>query len=89
MNCCTCQNIIEQERLEALPTTKVCSCCAHRGLMQPAKVYGAMIYDHKTAGRIQLLSGEEFADHRRYNPYGRYTGRGSGVHRVSRSTSHI
>jgi hypothetical protein len=31
---------------------------------------------------MQVLSPDQFADHRKYNPYGRNTGRGSGVHRV-------
>jgi len=86
MNCVFCTNLIETERLEVLPTTKVCSCCARNGVGQKAKPKGVMIYGHKTAGAIQILSPENFAEHRRYNPYGRYTGRGSGVHRVMSSS---
>ena len=45
-----------------------------------------MIFDHKTGGECQVMSGEDFADYRRLNPYGRYTGRGSGVHVKTRPT---
>jgi hypothetical protein len=36
---------------------------------------------------MQVVSPENFADYRKYNPYGRYTGRGSGIHRVTKTTS--
>lgn len=89
MICITCNNSIEDERIEALPTTRVCSACARKGAEQKPKPKGVMIYGHKTAGAIQILSPENFAEHRRYNPYGKYTGRGSGVHRMSKSTAHL
>ena len=82
MNCINCTLPIEQERLEAIPTTKVCVCCAKRGAGQAAKVRGVMVFDHKTGGSIQVINEETFKDWRKYNPYGRYTGRGSGVHRM-------
>jgi len=41
---------------------------------------------HRYLSIIQILSPENFAEHRRYNPYGRNTGRGSGVHRVMSSS---
>ena len=49
--------------------------------------FGRMIYGHKTGAEIQILSPEQFANHRKYDPYGRYTGRGSGLHRVTKTTS--
>lgn len=42
-----------------------------------------MVYGHKTAGDCQIVSEDNFKDYRRLNPYGKYTGRGSGVHVVS------
>ena len=87
MNCTSCNNKIEAERLEVLPDTIVCSCCAKKGHGQKPMPKGVMVFGHKTAGAIQILSEETFKDWKRYNPYGRYTGRGSGVHRMTRSTS--
>ena len=86
MNCALCTISIEAERLELLPDTKVCSCCARNGAGQKSRPKGVVIYGHKTAGAIQILSPENFAEHRRYNPYGRHTGRGSGVHRMMSSS---
>ena len=40
----------------------------------------------KTNGTIQIVSEENFKDFRRYAPYGKNTGRGSGVHRMTKST---
>jgi len=48
-----------------------------------------MCFDHKTGGTLQVVSPDNFSEYRRYNPYGRYTGRGSGIHRVSKASEHI
>lgn len=82
MNCVTCYSVIELERLDVLPHTQVCSACAQKGIMQKPKVKGNMCFDHKTGGTIQVLTPDEFRQHRKYNPYGKLTGRGSGVHRM-------
>jgi hypothetical protein len=42
-----------------------------------------MVFGHKTGGDCQIVSQENFADYRRLNPYGKLSGRGSGVHVVS------
>jgi hypothetical protein len=86
MICVTCQNVIESERLAILPDTKVCSCCAQKGIAQKPKSRGVMVFGHKTAGAIQILSQESHQQWKKYNPYGRYTGRGSGVHRMMSSS---
>lgn len=78
---------VEAERLEILPDTKVCSACARAGLNQKSKPRGVMVFGHKTAGAIQIISEEAHKDWKRYNPYGRYTGRGSGVHRMMGSSA--
>lgn len=88
MICKVCQNNIEATRLEALPETKVCISCARKGHNQTS-IKGIMCFDHKTGGTLQVVSPDNFSEYRRYNPYGRYTGRGSGVHRVSRASEHI
>ncbi len=80
---CICGKDIEPERLEYGLT--VCKTCAFAGRGQ-RRYKGAMIFDHKTGGECQVMSGEDFADFRRLNPYGRYTGRGSGVHVKTRPT---
>lgn len=88
MTCANCYSTIEQDRLDILPNTKVCASCANQYIkLKPRK--GIMIYGHKTAGEMQVVSIENFRDYRRLNPYGRHTGRGSGIHRVSKATEHI
>jgi hypothetical protein len=74
---CICSREIEPERLEF--GLSVCKQCAFAG-RSVEKYKGAMIFSHKTGGECQVMSGENFQDFRRLNPYGRYTGRGSGVH---------
>ncbi len=85
MNCIACNSAVEQVRLDLNMT--VCSACAYKGIAQPEPVKGVMVYGHKTAGEMQIVSAGQFADHRKYNPYGRMTGRGSGVHAVMNSSN--
>jgi hypothetical protein len=87
MNCLSCDYPIEFERLEVLPETKVCSCCAKQGMGQKSKPRGVMVFGHKTAGAIQIISEDAHKEWKKYNPYGRYTGRGSGVHRMMSSSA--
>ena len=87
MKCVNCTMPVEAERLEILPSTLVCSACARAGLNQKSKPRGVMVFGHKTAGAIQIISEEAHKDWKRYNPYGRYTGRGSGVHRMMGSSA--
>jgi hypothetical protein len=88
MTCANCSLFIEPERIKMLPNTKVCSTCAQQYIkLKPKK--GIMIYGHKTAGEMQVVSVENFRDYRRLNPYGRHTGRGSGIHRVSKATEYV
>lgn len=87
MECTGCPRDIEPERLEALPTTKICSRCARE--INVPRPHGILCFDGKTGGTLQVVSKENFADYRRNNPYGRNTGRGSGIHRVTRTTSSI
>ena len=86
MKCKCCNNPIEEGRYEL--GLDVCKVCAFRGVGQISRK-GIMIYSHKTAGEIQVVSKESFNDYRRYNPYGKNTGRGSGLHRVTKTTSSI
>lgn len=88
MNCANCGCSIESERIALIPNTRVCSACANQYIkLKPKK--GIMIYGHKTAGEMQVVSVENFRDYRRLNPYGRHTGRGSGIHRVTKATEYI
>jgi hypothetical protein len=48
--CNTCNNQIPASRLEILPDTKTCVKCS-----TTQKYIGAMIYDHKTAGRLEYV----------------------------------
>jgi hypothetical protein len=77
---CICGRSIEQERIQL--SLRVCKVCAHSGRGQSNRK-GIMIYGHKTAGECQIVSEDNFKDYRRLNPYGKYSGRGSGVHVVS------
>ena len=85
MDCTGCSGSIEPERVEIIPTTKVCSKCA-KAINTP-RPYGIVCFDGKTGGTLQVVSKENFVDYRRNNPYGRNTGRGSGIHRVTKTTS--
>lgn len=83
MKCIYCKDEMIQERADL--GYKSCVSCSLKRPQAARK--GVMIYGHKTAGTIQIMSEENFSDYRRLNPYGRYTGRGSGIHRVSKTTS--
>jgi hypothetical protein len=83
---CGCGSTVEQERVEIL-NSRICSSCANQTQKNWQKPKGVMIWGHKTAAEIQILSPDQFANHRKYNPYGRNTGRGSGLHRVTKTTS--
>lgn len=85
MNCKFCRDAIEEGRLSLGLTC--CFKCANKGFGQQPRYRGAIIYAHKTGGEIQIMSQEAFKDFRRLNPIGRHSGRGSGVHVVSKSTS--
>ncbi len=74
---CICGSSIEPERLAYGLT--ICKRCAFAGRDQP-KYKGMMIFNHKTGGDCQVMSPDDFADHRRLCPYGKNTGRSSGVH---------
>tara|TARA_R110000787_G_scaffold14600_2_gene44927 strand:- start:2755 stop:3009 length:255 start_codon:yes stop_codon:yes gene_type:complete len=82
---CNCGNKIEQGRLDI--GLIICLSCAKRA--EPSRRKGVMIWNHKTAPEIQIINTDQFNSYRKFNPYGRQTGRGSGLHRVSRSTSSI
>ena len=77
---CICGFRVELERIQL--GLRVCKRCAHNGHGQSIRK-GIMVYGHKTAGDCQIVSEDNFNDYRRLNPYGKYSGRGSGVHVVS------
>lgn len=76
MECIHCFNKVSEARVEA--GYNYCRLCAEH----VPKVRGAMVWSHKTGGELQVLSPDQFATHKKYNPYGKNTGRGSGLHRV-------
>ena len=82
INFCRCGVTIPNERIGLGYT--LCVSCAEKGFVKPK---GVMVWGHKTGAEIQILSQDQFNEHRRYNPYGRNTGRGSGLHRVTKTTS--
>ena len=84
---CQFGRIVESVREEFGLT--VCMTCAKNGVAQPEVMKGYQVFGHKTGDQICIVSKESFADMRRLNPYGKNTGRGSGVHVVSKATSHI
>jgi hypothetical protein len=51
--CARCKQTIGAERLEILPDTHTCVACS--GVQ---KYVGAMIFDHKTAGRLEFVRPE-------------------------------
>lgn len=51
--CARCKSMIPQSRLDILPDTQTCVGCS--GVQ---KYIGAMVYDHKTAGRLEFVRPE-------------------------------
>jgi hypothetical protein len=51
--CARCKSMIPQSRLDILPDTQTCVGCS--GVQ---KYVGAMVYDHKTAGRLEFVRPE-------------------------------
>lgn len=82
--CKLCKGEVEEVRVQMLKSM-VCSKCAHN--VKQSKVKGIMVFNHKTGGSVQVVNEEAFQDYRRLAPYGRNTGRGSGLHRVTKTTS--
>ena len=65
MICRICNNNIEAERLEILPTTVACAGCANKHNLGAPRM-GRMIFDHKTGGTLQIMSAESFKNTREY-----------------------
>lgn len=78
-SCSICSNPVEQARLDLGLT--ICFSCASKTV---AKYKGDMNYSHKTAPTLMVMSKDVHATYRRYVPYGKYTGRGSGTHKMSK-----
>lgn len=57
MNCIGCNKPVEQERVTLL-NSKICSVCAKSARVD--KVKGAMVYDHKTAGYLQIMKTDTY-----------------------------
>ena len=85
---CGCGGVVEPERVYLLDSL-ICSNCAQQIQKNWQKPRGVKVWEGKTAPTIQILSSEQFCNHRKYNPYGRNTGRGSGLHRITKTTSCI
>jgi len=79
MTCSLCSQPIQLERVELNLT--LCFNCASNHVR---KVKGDMNYAHKTAPTLMVMSADLHANYRRYVPYGKYTGRGSGTHKMAR-----
>jgi hypothetical protein len=57
--CSCCSESIEDARAEL--GLRVCLRCAKRGVSQ-AKYMGAMVFEHKTAGSLQIMQPDVYAD---------------------------
>jgi hypothetical protein len=65
MNCRTCCNPIETERLMILPNTVVCASCAQtHNFVKPR--LGRMVFGHKTGAEIQIMSQQSFKETKMY-----------------------
>lgn len=65
MYCKSCANKIEQERLDILPDTLLCACCARTlNVVKPRK--GIMVFDHKTGGSLQTMSHDFYEKNKKY-----------------------
>lgn len=77
--CCKCSQPIEPARVEL--NLRICFKCAEQHVQ---KVKGLTVVTHKTGSTIQVMQADDFKEIKKYIPHGRNTGRGSGVHRMSR-----
>lgn len=57
MNCIRCNEVISEGRIRALPTARTCVKCS-----ETPKKAGVMIWEHKTAPCINIMS-QESAEH--------------------------
>lgn len=60
---CNCGELVEQARLELKLYT--CRSCAFSGPDIP-RPKGRMVYGHKTAGEIEILSAESWNENKKY-----------------------
>lgn len=57
--CRSCLSSVEEDRVELLDS-HVCAKCAAGGVDQPGDIRGFMVYDHKTAPDICIMTPGEF-----------------------------
>jgi len=69
MNCTMCDKPIPPERLEAMPHATKCVPCVIKDGDVPHKV-GRMVYNHKTAGEIEIVDSTTLAELNRLDPRG-------------------
>ncbi len=81
MECINCYKPVAAARVAA--GYNYCMACAEH----VPQVKGVMVWGHKTAGEMQVVSPDQFGEHRKYSPYGKYTGMGSGVKRATNSAT--
>ncbi len=74
MGCMRCGKEIPPERLEALPTATMCVPCVVADGDVPT-VKGRMVYDHKTAGEVQILPAKLYERLNDLDPRGYYKSR--------------
>lgn len=74
MNCERCEKPIPPERLEAKPDATMCVTCLMAEGDEPM-IQGHMVYSHKTAGEIQLVSRAQLDDINRLDPRGYFKGK--------------
>lgn len=65
MNCAGCRQPIPEARLQAVPGTTRCVKCQGS---QDTRVKGRVVYDHKTAGAVEVLSPQAFDAAQRADP---------------------
>lgn len=69
MNCEFCEKPIPEERLEAKPDATSCvPCLVKNGDVDLKK--GRMVFNHKTAGEIEILSSKRFEEVNSLDPRG-------------------
>ena len=65
MDCRLCNQAIEPERLEALPSTVFCITCAHKhNPIKPKKAF--TVHSHKTGSEIQIVSADLYEREKKY-----------------------
>jgi hypothetical protein len=60
MICSNCSQLIDSQRLELIPDTKICSTCAKNGIEEIEDIKGFMDYSDESTSELVCMSASKF-----------------------------